>query len=105
MASISGLSLPSVSVASTVQKQTADQTQDLSPDNTGKNEFLRLLVAQLKNQDPLNPVKNEEFVAQLATFSSLEQLMSINKAVTRLADATDAGGGTATGDTTNTPSI
>jgi flagellar hook assembly protein FlgD len=103
MASISGLSLLGVSGASTAQKQTTDQTQDMSLDDIGKSEFLRLLVAQLKNQDPLNPVKNEEFVAQLATFSSLEQLMSINEAVTRLADATDAGDSTATGDTT--PSI
>ena len=63
---------------------------------------MRLLVAQLKNQDPLNPVKNEEFVAQLATFSSLEQLMSINEAVTKLADATDSSDAAATGKTKDT---
>ncbi len=51
-----------------------------------KTEFLRLLVTQLQNQDPLNPIKNDDFVAQMATFSSLEQLISINKAVTQLAD-------------------
>ncbi len=45
----------------------------------GKNEFLQLLVKQLENQDPLEPMKNEEFVAQLATFSSLEQLTDMNK--------------------------
>jgi len=53
----------------------------------GKNEFLQLLVAQLRNQDPLNPVDNQQFLAQLATFSSLEQLISINQAVTALANA------------------
>ncbi len=52
--------------------------------NIGKTEFLNLLVAQLQHQDPLDPLKNEEFVAQLATFSSLEQLIEINKAVTNL---------------------
>jgi flagellar hook assembly protein FlgD len=52
--------------------------------NIGKTEFLNLLVAQLQHQDPLDPLKNEEFVAQLATFSSLEQLIEINKAVTKL---------------------
>jgi flagellar basal-body rod modification protein FlgD len=46
----------------------------------GKEEFLQLLVAQLKNQDPLNPSKPEEFSAQLAQFSSLEQLMNLNAA-------------------------
>lgn len=56
--------------------------------NIGKTEFLKLLVAQLQNQDPLSPLKNEEFVAQLATFSSLEQLISINEGVTKLSAAT-----------------
>lgn len=45
----------------------------------GKDEFLQLLVAQLKNQDPLNPADGQEFAAQLAQFSSVEQLMSINE--------------------------
>ena len=48
-------------------------------DNLGKNDFLRLLVEQLKNQDPLEPMKNEDFIAQLAQFNSLEQMMNMNK--------------------------
>jgi flagellar basal-body rod modification protein FlgD len=39
----------------------------------GENDFLNLLVTQLKNQDPLKPVDNQEFVAQLAQFSQLQQ--------------------------------
>jgi flagellar basal-body rod modification protein FlgD len=44
----------------------------------GRDAFLKLLVAQLKNQDPLKPQDNSEFVAELAQFSSLEQTMGIN---------------------------
>jgi flagellar basal-body rod modification protein FlgD len=47
----------------------------------GKDDFLTLLVTQLENQDPLEPLNNTEFVAQLAQFSSLEQLISIREAV------------------------
>ena len=46
--------------------------------------FMKLLVAQLKNQDPLNPQDGAQFVAQLATFSSLEQLTSINQKIGQL---------------------
>ncbi|WP_035244127.1 flagellar hook assembly protein FlgD [Desulfonatronovibrio hydrogenovorans] len=43
----------------------------------GKMEFLKLLITQLENQDPLNPMDDKEFVAQLAQFSSLEQMTNI----------------------------
>src|SRR5262249_20811824 len=43
-----------------------------------KNAFIKMLVTQLKNEDPLQPTQNEEFIAQLATFSSLEQLEQLN---------------------------
>jgi flagellar basal-body rod modification protein FlgD len=51
----------------------------------GKDQFLELLVAQLQNQDPMKPMDNQQFIAQLATFSSLEQLISINQSVSKLA--------------------
>lgn len=47
-------------------------------DQLGKEEFLQLLVSQLQHQDPMEPTSNEDFIAQLATFSSLEQLQDIN---------------------------
>jgi flagellar basal-body rod modification protein FlgD len=44
----------------------------------GKDDFLRLFVYQLQNQDPLNPMESAEFTAELARFSSLEQLYNLN---------------------------
>lgn len=54
--------------------------------NLDKDAFLRLLVAQLQNQDPLEPMDNTAFVAQLAEFSSLEGITNIEKAVTGLTE-------------------
>ncbi|NUT75300.1 flagellar hook assembly protein FlgD [Pseudomonas sp. C1C7] len=53
----------------------------------GKDAFLQLLVTQLKNQNPLEPQGNGEFVAQLAQFSSLEGITTLNDTVTGIAGA------------------
>jgi len=44
----------------------------------GKDDFLRLLITQLQNQDPLSPVDNSQMIAQLAQFSSLEQMQGVS---------------------------
>ena len=54
-------------------------------DGLGRDDFLHLLIAQLAAQDPFEPAKDTEFVAQLATFSSLEQLMDANQNLQGLA--------------------
>jgi flagellar basal-body rod modification protein FlgD len=61
---------------------TSTLTQVANPGGKmGKEEFLKMLVAQLKNQDPMSPMKGDEMAAQLAQFSSLEQLTNISKAM------------------------
>jgi flagellar basal-body rod modification protein FlgD len=52
---------------------TADTAQRLPTKTLGQNDFLQLLVKQFTLQDPLNPKKDTDFIAQMATFSSLEQ--------------------------------
>ncbi len=58
--------------------QTARNLMDASNLKMGKYQFLQLLVTQLRNQDPLSPMKSQEFATQLAQFSSLERLMNID---------------------------
>jgi flagellar basal-body rod modification protein FlgD len=62
---------------------------------TGKNsldmnDFLKLLTAQLKNQDPLNPMDNTEYVAQMTSFSSLEQMQALTKSFDQQGIATSS---------------
>jgi len=50
----------------------------------GKNDFLKLLVVQMQNQDPINPMNSKEFASQLAQFNSVEQLIGVNKSLSSL---------------------
>jgi len=65
---------------------TPTYTKTADEDIMGKEDFLTLLVAQLQNQDPLNPDDATEFTSQLAEFSSLEQLQNLNKSMDTLAE-------------------
>jgi flagellar basal-body rod modification protein FlgD len=56
----------------------------------GKDEFLKLLVAQMRNQDPMSPSDPQEMAAQLAQFSSVEQLVNINEQLGTQATSADA---------------
>jgi len=58
--------------------QTADTKTHHTSDKMGKDDFLKIFLAQMRYQDPLNPMKGTEFTAQLAQFSSLEQLFNVN---------------------------
>ena len=62
----------------------AAATKVKGSDAMGKNDFLALFTAQLRNQDPTDPVKNEAFVAQLAQFSQLEATTNMATALTQM---------------------
>ncbi len=60
----------------------ADQGEEL-----GKTAFLELMIAQINNQNPLDPAKNEEFVAQLAQFSSVEGIQNLKESMADMASS------------------
>lgn len=65
--------------------QTATSTSANGGIGSEYNSFIKLLTAQVRNQDPLSPMDSTQFVEQLATFSSLEQLVNSNTALTNIA--------------------
>lgn len=58
----------------------------------GKDDFLRLLMTQLQNQDPTNPMDSQQFAAQLAQFNTVEQLTNLNDGMTSLNNTQQAVG-------------
>lgn len=60
------------------------QPQEAGPNSiVGKDGFLQLLLLQMRHQDPLNPMNNEQMLSQLAQFSSLEQMSQLNDTFTK----------------------
>jgi len=57
----------------------------------GKDDFLQLLITQLSNQDPTNPVTDKEFIAQMAQFSALEQMTNMGTGFARLSGLLQSG--------------
>lgn len=55
-------------------------------DSLGKDEFLKLLTTQMSHQDPLSPMDNKDMIAQLAQFSSVEQMVATNQTLTKISE-------------------
>lgn len=66
-------------IPSTATTTTSEQTNTKGTTNLGQDAFLQLLICEMQNQDPLEPTTNTEWIAQLATFSQLEELQSLSK--------------------------
>ncbi len=63
----------------------AATTQSSTTKSLGKDDFLKLFVAQLQHQDPMNPMQDGEFMGQMAQFSTLEQMTNVARANDRIA--------------------
>jgi len=87
MTYISGISqaYTAADKANKTAADTTDKAADKKKKTLGQDDFLTLLVAQLQNQDPLNPSDPTEFTAQLANYSQLEQLFNLNDSMDKLA--------------------
>ncbi len=86
---------PVSSASTTATADTSSSTTDKTKTNPvgnglGQDAFLQLLVTQLEHQDPLQPQDDSQFLAQLAQFSSLEQLTEINVSIQQLLKAANA---------------
>jgi len=84
------MAVDSVSNQSSVLDQYAIKDTGTQDKTLGKDQFLQLLVAQMNNQNPLDPQTNSEFVAQLAQFTQVESLDNLNTSVESILSSTQS---------------
>jgi flagellar basal-body rod modification protein FlgD len=85
-------SITSAAAVAAAPSNTATTTAGPVDKLANEQTFLQLFVAQLQNQDPLNPADGTQFITQLAQFSSLEQLMAINQGISTITSSLTAAG-------------
>lgn len=79
------MSVNAIANTSTTELTQSAANSQQSASNLDKDAFMKLLVAQLQNQDPMAPADNQQSIAQLAQFSSLEQMQQLNENILGLA--------------------
>jgi flagellar basal-body rod modification protein FlgD len=77
-----------ITTTTTTTATAATKPAVTGPKALGKDDFLQLMVAQMKNQDPMSPSGDKEFIAQMAQFSTLEQISNMAKATEELTKRT-----------------
>ncbi len=80
------MSIDGVSGTTATNSTTTTTSNALKNGQLGQDAFLKLLTTQLQHQDPTKPVADTEFIAQLATFASLEKLTTIAESTSSLRD-------------------
>jgi len=84
MAAVSGATDP-YKATSIFSARTTKASAGQDPGKLGKDEFMKLLMAQLQHQDPMKPMDDQAFIAQVAQFNTLDQITSLNTTIEAMA--------------------